>query len=86
LNSYKTVENFIAKFEVGNDLINQLITFAENEKINKPTTADLARSEGFIKQQLKALIARQIWRDGGYFKVNSMKDKTIQKAILELSK
>jgi len=86
LNNYKTVENFIAKFEVGNELINQLITLAENEKINKPTAADLARSEGFIKQQLKALIARQIWRDGGYFKVNSMKDKTIQKAILELGK
>ncbi|MCF8429404.1 MAG: S41 family peptidase [Bacteroidia bacterium] len=86
LKNYKSVENFIAKFEVGNDLINQLIIMAENDKITKPTEADMVRSGAFIKQQLKALIARQIWRDGGYFKVNSMKDKTIQKAILELGK
>ncbi len=86
LNNYKSVENFITKFEVGNELINQLITMAQNDKITKPTEADMTRSGAFIKQQIKALIARQIWRDGGYFKVNSMKDKTIQKAILELSK
>jgi hypothetical protein len=84
--NYKSVENFIAKFEVGNELINQLIRMAHNDKINQPTTSDMLRSGAFIKQQLKALIARQIWRDGGYFKVNSMKDKTIQKAILELGK
>ena len=59
---------------------------AQNDKITQPTEADMARSGAFIKQQLKALIARQIWRDGGYFKVISMKDKTIQKAILELGK
>lgn len=86
LMNYKSVENFIAKFEVGNELINQLITMAQNDKITKPTEADMKRSGAFIKQQLKALIARQIWRDGGYFKVNSTKDKTIQKAILELGK
>jgi carboxyl-terminal processing protease len=86
LTNYKSVENFIAKFEVGNELINQLITMAQNDKISQPTESDMLRSGAFIKQQLKALIARQIWRDGGYFKVNSMKDKTIQKAILELGK
>jgi carboxyl-terminal processing protease len=86
LNNYKSVENFITKFEVSNELINQLITMAQNDKITQPTEADMARSGAFIKQQLKALIARQIWRDGGYFKVISMKDKTIQKAILELGK
>jgi ribosomal protein L17 len=64
----------------------QLITLAEAEKIAKPTTLELTRSETFIKQQIKALIARQIWRDGGYFKVNSLKDRTIQKAILEIGK
>jgi carboxyl-terminal processing protease len=86
LTNYKSVENFIAKFEVGNELINQLTKMAQNEKITQPTESDMLRSGDFIKLQLKALIARQIWRDGGYFKVNSMKDKTIQKAILELGK
>lgn len=86
LKNYNSVGQFIAQFEVGNELIQQLISLAEAEKIAKPTALEMTRSEVFIKQQLKALIARQIWRDGGYFKVNSLKDKTIQKAILELGK
>jgi carboxyl-terminal processing protease len=86
IKSYTSVEQFIANFKVGNDFMQQLILLAEFEKIVKPTTLEMARSETFIKQQLKALIARQIWRDGGYFKVNSIKDRTIQKALLEIYK
>lgn len=86
LKSFASLEQFITKFEVGNDLIQLLISLAEAEKITKPTALELVRSETFIKQQLKALIARQVWRDGGYFKINSLKDRTIQKAILEIGK
>jgi carboxyl-terminal processing protease len=65
-------------------LFNQLVALAETEKISKPSLQELTRSENFIKLQLKAIIARQLWRDGGYFKVTSLKDRTVQKAILEL--
>lgn len=86
LKAYQSVDEFIKRFEVQNDLMQLLLDMATAEKITKPSVLELSRSEVFIKQQLKALIARQIWRDGGYFKVNSTKDKTIQKALTELSK
>lgn len=86
LKMYQSVDDFIKRFDAKDDLMQILINLASEEKIAKPTSIELARSEAFIKNQLKALIARQIWRDGGYFKVNSMKDKTIQKAVSELQK
>ena len=84
LKEFKSIDDFIANFNVDNSLFNQLVALAETEKISKPSLQELTRSENFIKLQLKAIIARQLWRDGGYFKVTSLKDRTVQKAILEL--
>ncbi len=42
---------------------------------------EIDRSREYIGTHLKALVARQLWRDQGYFTVISTTDKTIQKAL-----
>ena len=42
---------------------------------------EIDRSREYIGTHLKALVARQLWRDQGYFTIISTTDKTIQKAL-----
>ncbi|MFY7898855.1 MAG: S41 family peptidase, partial [Chitinophagaceae bacterium] len=35
----------------------------------------------FLIQQMKALLARQIWRNEGYFKITNLQDSTVKKAM-----
>lgn len=86
LKVYKNLDEFTTKFSVDRILINELVVMAAKENVTKPSDQELKKSEEFIKLQLKAIIARQLWRDGGYFKVTTAKDRTIQKAVLELNK
>jgi carboxyl-terminal processing protease len=85
LKAYKNVDEFSKQFTVDEALMNTLVNAATNEKIAPPSAVELSKSAGFIKQQLKALIARQIWRDGGFYSVSSKQDKTIQKALQTLN-
>jgi carboxyl-terminal processing protease len=86
LKLYKNIDEFIGKFEVQGNLMNKLVEMAVKEQIKKPSEKELQKSATFIKNQLKALIARQLWRDNGYFKVTSLTDKTIKKALEELKR
>lgn len=86
LKQYKDVDAYIAQFQVSDDMLAALTANATNEKIAAPTPAELSKSGTFIKQQLKALIARQMWRDAAYYAVISKQDRTVQKALSELNK
>jgi hypothetical protein len=52
--------------------------------VPQPTAQERAKSADFIKTQIKALVARQIWRDQGFYKVMQKDDLAIKAALKAL--
>lgn len=76
-------EEFVKDFKINEKLLNDLIEFAVNEGITFKKE-DLQRSVEMIKVQLKALIARNLWRDNGFYKVYNSIDPNFEAALEEL--
>lgn len=85
----KGLPAFLTQFQIGDKELSRLIQLSGN----KVTRSDLRPSEDFIKTQLKALIARNIWssraNDGlnnAYYQVISGRDKELQSAMKSWAK
>lgn len=78
LKKYTDAKQFNAQYNA--KVFDEFITYAlaKNVKATKP---EIDKSANYIGTHLKALIARQLWRDQGYFTVISSTDRTIQKAL-----
>ena len=81
---WKTVDQYISDFEVSNDLLEQFVAFAEKEGNVIQNAKELKASKELIKRTIKGEIARQLWVEQGYYKVEVQKDVDILKAIKEL--
>jgi carboxyl-terminal processing protease len=79
--NWKTLEEFVAAFQVDELLLNKFTQFAEKELKIKVDKGGLKTSKNLIKQTLKAEIARQIWLENGYFKITNTTDNEVQKAL-----
>ena len=73
-------------YQISDVAFNLFIAFCKQENIGSLNAPDVNRSKNFIKLQLKALVARQIWREKGYYNVVSKQDKGVLKAIEALAK
>jgi carboxyl-terminal processing protease len=80
LKAFKTVENYIKSFDINSDIFNQFITFAEKNNV-KRNDKEIALSEGILKNQIKALIARNIWNSEGFYEVIQTQDNVLKKAV-----
>jgi carboxyl-terminal processing protease len=80
LRSFKTVENFIRSFNVTPEILNDFVTYAEKKGV-KRKDEQIKRSENLIRTQLKALIARNIWSNEGFYPVYQEQDPVLKKAL-----
>lgn len=80
LNDYKSPERYIKDFEVGNAMLEDFVAYAEKNKIPR-NEKQIKASSFIIKNQLKALIARNIWNSDGYYQVIQAQDNVLKKAI-----
>ena len=79
--NFPTFEKFNAEFEVGDGLFEQLVTYAEKEKLER-NEDDIKTSRGEISIMVKALIARDLWTTNEYFRiVNAARDDDFEKAM-----
>ena len=72
------------KFQVTDAMIEEIKKMAEKEKV-KWNEEEYKRSEKYIKLQIKALIARNVWEMQQYYEVTLKEDPTIKKAIEVIS-
>ena len=79
-------EVYNQSYQISDAAFNLFIDFCKQQNISSLNESDINRSKNFIKLQLKALIARQIWREKGYYNVVSKQDKGVLKAIEALGK
>jgi carboxyl-terminal processing protease len=76
-----TIETFTNSFSLTDDEYNEFLKFAAEEGIVPQYKHETVKSKDFILIQIKALIARQLYRDKGYYMVMKQHDRTIQKAL-----
>ena len=78
--NYPDFSQYNGQFKVTDDMINAIKEIAEKEKVDWEEEQYL-RSEKYIKLQIKALIARNVWEMQQYYEVTLTEDPTIKKAL-----
>lgn len=79
-NKYKKFEAFNDKFEVDDELLNEMREMGEKEKIEF-NEEQYNRALPLIKTQLKALIARDLWDMNEYFQIMNQTNKSVERAL-----
>jgi len=77
---YSNIETFIKGFNISDDEFTIFLTKAKDDDIEF-SDEEIAPNSEFIKLQLKALIARNLFEAGDYFEVISPLDPEIVKAL-----
>jgi carboxyl-terminal processing protease len=85
ISTFDSFEEFNSKFFVSDNLFADFIHYAKMQKAVNDEKG-IGRSAEKIKLNLKALIARQFWKNDGYFPVINSGDITVKKAIDILSR
>ncbi|HNS11430.1 MAG TPA: S41 family peptidase [Bacteroidia bacterium] len=77
---YKSFDDYKNSFKVSDELYRQFIDYAVKGGVSKNDYGIHASSE-LIRTQIKALIARQIWKNDGFYPIIQTLDKTLAKAL-----
>ena len=83
--SYRKFEDFNRKFEISNELLDELRKEGEKNGVAFNET-EYNTSLPRIKTQLKALIARDIWEMSEYYQVMNQTDDVVQQALKIIEK
>lgn len=80
IKSFKSPENFNRSFSITPAVLNDFTAYAEKNGV-KRKEQQIRQSETIIKTQLKALIARNIWNNEGFYPVIQSQDNVLKKAL-----
>jgi carboxyl-terminal processing protease len=76
---YKTTDDFVRNFSLPENILDQLDQFAKRDSIvASPTNT---ASKQYLKTRIKALIARILWDENGYYQVVNGDDETFRRAV-----
>jgi carboxyl-terminal processing protease len=81
LAKYPDFESFEAKFYTNSDIINNINELAFSRNKIKGTDSEIEKSKAYILNNFKALLARNLYEDGAYFKIRNKLDKDVIKAL-----
>ena len=77
---YESAAEFKEKFKADAAFINEFISYAEKKGVVK-NDKDLQKSLPLLQVQLKAYIARLLWKNEGMYPILHERDVTLQKAL-----
>ncbi len=80
LSAYASPAQYSSSFEVSDELLNEFIEYATKNKI-KLNEQQIKTSKAILKNEIKALIARTIWNNDGYYPILQEQDNVLKKAI-----
>jgi len=80
LNKFKTFDEFNSGFRINESIFNDFVSFAEKSGV-KPNAEGMKISDEIMRTQMKALIARQVWKNDGFYPVIQSLDNTLKKAL-----
>lgn len=81
---YRTPDSFAKNFKQDEDAWKELVPFAAKDsiKLNNLTPAE----KSIAQQRVKAMLARQLWRNEGFYEVFNQTDPVVKKAVELISK
>ncbi len=80
LKAFKSFDDFNKSFTITPEIFNDFVSIAQKNKAVK-NDKQIKISEEIIETQLKALIARNIWNNEGYYQVIQSRDNVLRKAV-----
>jgi carboxyl-terminal processing protease len=78
---YPDFDKFKKHFEVPQQLVDDIMAEAKKQKIKPKDADELQRTMPYLKLQLKALIARDLWDMSEYFSVFNEESDIVKKAL-----
>jgi carboxyl-terminal processing protease len=84
LKTYKTPADFIKGFSFTDENWNRFVQSAAKDSVNISSAS--AKEKADLTNQIKSSIARQLWRNEGFFEVMNTTDQAITKAMELLNK
>ncbi|MBO7228412.1 MAG: hypothetical protein J6V18_01860, partial [Bacteroidales bacterium] len=76
---YKDGADFLNKFSVTENLLQEMLSFATEQKVKKENLSDTESSE--IKQLMKSYIAQNLYGDEYFYPLFLLVDEDVQKAL-----
>ena len=80
IEKYQSTNTYLKEFGNNDELLNQFATYADENGVKKEMK-QIHKSKELLKMQLKALVARQLWGNDGYYPVIHQADAIFQKAV-----
>jgi carboxyl-terminal processing protease len=82
-NAYPDFKSFKAGFVTSDQLLNEFILAAETDEVKRDEES-IKRSGAFIKRQLRALLANQIWGITEYYELINEQNPIIKEALVQM--
>lgn len=79
--TYKTFESFRDGFEIPQSYIDEIIAEAKKQEIEPKDEEELNKTIAYMRPQLKALVARDLWDMSEYFHIWNEQSAIVQKAL-----
>ena len=73
--------DFKTRFEVPQSLVDEVLREGEKQGVRPKDKAELQRTLPYLRLQLKALIARDLWDMSEYFSIMNEENRIVQKAV-----
>jgi len=77
--NFKNAADFVTNYNLPENILERLDQFAKRDSIK--TSPTNARSKQFLKTRIKAMIARILWDENGYYQVVNSDDDTVKRAV-----
>ncbi len=81
---WKTFEDFSARYEVPQALLDTIFAQGNKEKIVSKDDEEQQRTIPYLRLQLKALVARDLWTMNEYFRVWNEENDIVRRALRKL--
>ncbi len=79
--TYPSFERFDADYEIPQQLVDDILAEGERQKVKPANEDELKRTIPYLKNQLKAFVARDLWDMSEYFRVANRFSDIVTKAL-----
>ena len=81
---FQSPADFAKRYDQTETALRNLENYAVNDSVSFRLQSMPMRDQVELQRRIKTWMARQIWRMDGYYQVNNLADKTVQKALESL--
>lgn len=78
---YTSFDKFLATFEIPQSIIDGIYAEGKKQKVEPANDKEVEQTTKSLRQQLKALVARDIWDMSQYFQIMNETNDIVQKAV-----